>query len=862
MTIDGTTIKRNPMNVAFMGHHRAGKSTAAGHLLTLCGAKKAEKVRQCRDKAERASVPDLRYAWLLDKLKVEQEKRMTVNTNLDYFQTRKYRYTLLDCPGHKDYLRNTIVGASQADVCVLVVSAVPDEFDEGMSQLGETREHALVAYVSGVRRMIVAVNKMDRPEVAYSKEQFHQVSTQIQRYLRNLGFDDNRVEMLPISALTGYNIYNRGPSDPSGESPMAWYKGPSLWEHLDLVSSPHRKEAEGPFRMPIADIHRLSSGSSSDTSLTDPVQCSQKTAVILAGEITSGTVEVGDQVRVVPGGIEATVASIQTGNGVSERRASAGDNIGIKIEGVTSKEVRRGQVLSCIGDAAVGEYKRVDAQVVLVNFPGELRPGYSPVIDIGTASSTVQFKSLKKRLHRTTGVTLEEEPDVLVQGDGAIVELAMSKAMACCTFQPSRSVLGRFTIRDRKTVIAVGTILQTWASLSMSSSSGYVRGRSRAFGQLMGARHYCKICNCWCALHPNAIKTHERSERHLANVEREIRRQRQSEVETKRDQAEVSKQIARMNAAAASSMERDAGLFDPRRRVTELAEPDIQRLAALNPTVGAISSVTVPLPEEQDQVEEPAKPSCPPPLLPPLPLALQRLPPLGAVPMPPPAKPATPAPQPTPPQPPKPAMFIPAMPRPTIQLNVPPKPASKAAKVEEEPEVPKEPEYIQKDDVKPSSELMSLWDETKVAAARANTSQQPKIDANTGLGMWQAVDAGQSAFGDSVDPRKKKSHTWTDEPVPDESAFPGEGSTSLNKEDTDGHGQYNEDELFLGDLAKSSRFLAESEECGEERREVLAVDVSSTVGNKHATSVSTTFGASRHQKDRGNKRRRRRTDDD
>ncbi|KAF4744009.1 translation elongation factor EF-1 alpha [Perkinsus olseni] len=515
MTVD--TVRGSPMNVAFMGDYKAGKSTAAGHLLALCGAKKEEKVMECQRRAERAGQADLRYAWILDRLKVEQEKRMTINTNLDYFQTHKcfsltrssclvafvsigrrpdsgstpgaaprrtpavggtdpgslfgfaegigyklkYRYTLLDCPGHKDYLRNAILGASQADVCVLMVSAVWEEFEEGMSQLGETREHALVAYVSGVRRMIVAVNKMDDEEVNFSQARFEKICSAVIRHLHNLGFGDDRIEVIPISALTGYNLFNRGPVDPSAEVTMPWHSGPSLYESLDMLPSPHRREAQGPFRMPIADIHRISSGSSSDTSPTAAGRC-PKTAVILAGEVTSGTVAVGDAVRVVPGGIEATVVSIQTGNGVSERKAAAGDNIGIKVEGVTSKEVRRGQVLSCIGDAAVGEYRRVAAHVVLVNFPGELRAGYSPVIDIGTASSTVQFKSLKKRMHRTTGEVLEEDPELLIQGDGARVELTMSKPMACCVFQPSRSILGKFTIRDRKTVIAVGTILQTY----------------------------------------------------------------------------------------------------------------------------------------------------------------------------------------------------------------------------------------------------------------------------------------------------------------------------------------------------------------------------------------------------------------
>ncbi|KAF4679600.1 translation elongation factor EF-1 alpha [Perkinsus olseni] len=466
MTVD--TVRGSPMNVAFMGHHKAGKSTAAGHLLALCEAKKEEKVKECQRRAERAGEVDLGYAWILDRLKVEQEKKMTINTNLEYFQTHKTSAAGGTDPGNlfdfAEDIRYKLKLAEmwyQADVCVLVVSAVWEEFEEGMSQLGETREHALVAYVSGVRRMIVAVNKMDDEEVNFSQARFEKICSAVIRHLHNLGFEDDRIEAIPISALTGYNLYNRGPVDPSGEVTMPWYSGPSLYEQLDMLPSPHRTETKGPFRMPIADIHRISSGSSSDTSPTVAGRC-PKTAVILAGEVTSGTVAVGDAVRVVPGGIEATVVSIQTGNGVSERKAAAGDNIGIKVEGVTSKEVRRGQVLSCIGDAAVGEYRRVEAHVVLVNFPGELRAGYSPVIDIGTASSTVQFKSLKKRMHRTTGEVLEMDPELLIQGDGARVELTMSKPMACCVFQPSRSVLGKFTIRDRKTVIAVGTILQTY----------------------------------------------------------------------------------------------------------------------------------------------------------------------------------------------------------------------------------------------------------------------------------------------------------------------------------------------------------------------------------------------------------------
>ncbi|KAF4720766.1 hypothetical protein FOZ63_029431, partial [Perkinsus olseni] len=594
---------------------------------------------------------------------------------------------------------------------------------------------------------------MDDEEVNFSQARFEKICSAVIRHLHNLGFGDDRIEAIPISALTGYNLYNRGPVDPSAEATMPWYSGPSLYEHLDILPCPHRREAQGPFRMPIADIHRISSGSSSDTSPTVAGRC-PKTAVILAGEVTSGTVAVGDAVRVVPGGIEATVVSIQTGNGVSERKAAAGDNIGIKVEGVTSKEVRRGQVLSCIGDAAVGEYRRVEAHVVLVNFPGELRAGYSPVIDIGTASSTVQFKSLKKRMHRTTGEVLEMYPELLIQGDGARVELTMSKPMACCVFQPSRSVLGKFTIRDRKTVIAVGTILQTYLNWLPLLDVIFLGIRPWPFPSVRpahGARHYCKLCNCWCSLHRNAIKMHERSERHLANVEREIRRQRQSEVDAKRDEAEVAKQIARMNAAAMSSMEKDAGLFDPRRRVTELPEPNISRPAVLSSS----SSSSAPLPGEEEK-EEQSAPSGPPPLLPPLPLALQRPPPPGTVTMPPPAKPAVPVR--VPPPAPMPAMVIPPRPAVPSGLVIPPKPVAQVRKNDEEAEEKKPLEFIQKDDEQPSSALMSAWDDTKVAAARATSSQPPKIDANTGLGTWQAVDSSHSAFGDATVRTKKRSH--------------------------------------------------------------------------------------------------------
>ncbi|EER16887.1 conserved hypothetical protein [Perkinsus marinus ATCC 50983] len=228
-----------------------------------------------------------------------------------------------------------------------------------------------------------------------------------------------------------------------------------------------------------------------------------------------------------------------------------------------------------------------------------------------------------------------------------------------------------------------------------------------------------------CALHPNAIKMHERSERHLANVEREIRRQRQTEVDTQRNEAEVAKQIAKMNAAAMSAMEKDAGLFDPRRRVTELPQPDISRPAVLSNSRSSSSSI--PLSKEE---EEPI-PSGPPALLPPLPLALQRPPPpppSGTVAMPPPAKPAMPTPAVRPVMRAEP-VYIPQMPR----IVIPAKP------VEEKQEEKKPLEFIQKDDEQPSSALMSAWDETKVAAARANSSNEPKIDATTGLGTWQAV---------------------------------------------------------------------------------------------------------------------------
>jgi elongation factor 1-alpha len=229
------------LNLVIIGHVDHGKSTLVGHILYRLGFVDAKTIQAIEEEAKKKGKESFKYAWLLDKLKEERERGVTIALTYMRFETKKYFFTIIDAPGHRDFIKNMITGASQADAEVLVVSARKGEFEAGMSPEGQTREHAILAKTMGINQLIVAVNKMDATEPPWSKERYEQIKNVLGKFLKSLGYDISKIPFIPVSAWTGDNLIERSVN-------MPWYDGPTFVEALDMLEPPS-KPIDKPLRI-------------------------------------------------------------------------------------------------------------------------------------------------------------------------------------------------------------------------------------------------------------------------------------------------------------------------------------------------------------------------------------------------------------------------------------------------------------------------------------------------------------------------------------------------------------------------------------------------------------------------------------
>lgn len=243
-TSSSIAMNQNPrtrISIVVIGHANSGKSTTTGHLIFKCGGVDKKTIDKYEKEATDQGKPSLKYAWVLDNLKAEREKGMTIDISLWRFESPNYDFTVIDAPGHRDFIKNMITGTTQADAALLVVDSSHGGFEAGMARDGQTREHSLLAFTLGVKQIVVAVNKMD--EVNYSEKRFEEVKGELSNHLKKVGFKISKVSFVPISGWEGDNIVDSSKS-------MAWYKGPTLLEALDNLNAPARPN-DKPLRIPI-----------------------------------------------------------------------------------------------------------------------------------------------------------------------------------------------------------------------------------------------------------------------------------------------------------------------------------------------------------------------------------------------------------------------------------------------------------------------------------------------------------------------------------------------------------------------------------------------------------------------------------
>ncbi|MBW3014694.1 translation elongation factor EF-1 subunit alpha [Candidatus Woesearchaeota archaeon] len=410
------------MNLVFIGHVDHGKSTSVGRLMFDSGALPEQELRKLKEKAESLGKGGFEFAFVMDNLKEEQERGVTIDLSHKKFDTPKYYFTIIDAPGHRDFIKNMITGASQADAAVLVVAT------EGV--MAQTKEHAFLARTLGVGQMIIAVNKLDT--VNYDEAKFEAIKKDVQALLKTVGYKEDQVQFIPMSAYHGENIVKK-------TEKMPWWKGPTLMEALDNLALPD-KPTDLPLRLPIQDIYNI-----------------KGIGTVPVGKIETGVMKVGDKIIIVPGregkGVRGEVKSIEMHHS-AVNEAGPGDNVGFNVRGIGSKDAARGDVLGK-EDNPPTVATEFTAQIVVLNHPTVVTVGYTPVFHIHTAQIACQITAIEKKINPATGETLQENPDFLKNGEAAIVKIKPVQPM-CIETQKEIPHMARFAVRDSGQTVAAG----------------------------------------------------------------------------------------------------------------------------------------------------------------------------------------------------------------------------------------------------------------------------------------------------------------------------------------------------------------------------------------------------------------------
>jgi elongation factor 1-alpha len=411
------------MNVVFVGHVDAGKSTIVGRTMFDSGLVSEQVMKKLKEEADKYGKAGFEFAYVMDNIKEERERGVTIDLAYKKLITQKFEITIIDAPGHRDFVKNMITGASQADSAFLVIAA-----PAGVQP--QTTEHLWLLRTMGVKNLCVAVNKMDAVE--YKEDRFNKVKEEIGKLLKGVGINPDTTTFIACSGLKGDNIVKKSDK-------MPWYKGPTIMEQFDLFPAPELP-TNLPMRMPVQDVYEITG-----------------IGTVPVGKIETGIMKVGQKVKVLPGrtgaGIEGEVKSIEMHH-EQLQEAVAGDNVGINIRGVGKKDIARGDVI-CEAAHPISIVEEFVATITVINHPTVLAKGYTPVFHIHTAQVPCQFIELIAQIDPRTGEVIKEHPDFLKNGDSAKVRIKPQGRLALET-QKENAYMSRFAVRDAGQTVAAG----------------------------------------------------------------------------------------------------------------------------------------------------------------------------------------------------------------------------------------------------------------------------------------------------------------------------------------------------------------------------------------------------------------------
>ena len=418
------------MNLIIMGHVDHGKSTTTGHLLYKGGAIDEREIKSYEEEAKKLGKETFKFAWVLDNLKEERERGLTIDLRFLKFETKKYFYTVIDAPGHRDFVKNMVTGASQADAAILFVSAKRGEFEAGISSGGHTKEHGFLAFTLGCSQMAVAVNKMDDPTVNWSQERYEEIKNEIGGMLKTIGFKVDKIPFVPTSGWTGDNLVEKSDK-------MTWYDGPTLFEALDSITLPP-KPLDRPLRLPVQDIYTITG-----------------IGTVPVGRVETGVIKEGDNVIFMPSNVKGEVKSMETHH-ANVPKAEPGDNIGFSVRGIERDDIQRGDVCGHVSNPPTVA-KEFIGQIIVIYHPTGLAAGYTPDLHYHTGQVACKFTELIRKIDPRTGQTVEEKPAFLKTGDGAFVRMEPLRPISVEAAADFKE-LGRFAVRDMGTTVAAGIV--------------------------------------------------------------------------------------------------------------------------------------------------------------------------------------------------------------------------------------------------------------------------------------------------------------------------------------------------------------------------------------------------------------------
>ncbi len=411
------------MNIVFVGHVDAGKSTIVGRTMFESGAISEQQMTKLKEEAAKHGKVGFEFAYIMDKVREERERGVTIELAYKKLITQKFEVTIIDAPGHRDFVKNMITGASQADAAFLVIAA-----PAGVQP--QTTEHLWLLRTMGVKNIAVAINKMDAIE--YNEEKFKKVKEDVGKLLQGVGINPENTPFIPCSGLKGDNITKKSEN-------MGWYKGPTILEQFDKFPAPELP-TELAMRMPVQDVYEITG-----------------IGTVPVGKIETGVMKQGMKVKVLPGrtgkGIEGEVKTIEMHHETLPE-ATAGDNVGINIRGVGKKDIARGDVI-CDAAKPISIVEEFVATITVINHPSVLAKGYTPVFHVHTAQVPCQFVELMEQIDPKSGQVIKENPDFLKNGDTAKVRIKPIGNLALET-SAENPFMSRFAVRDAGLTVAAG----------------------------------------------------------------------------------------------------------------------------------------------------------------------------------------------------------------------------------------------------------------------------------------------------------------------------------------------------------------------------------------------------------------------